>query len=224
MAALNPVLRAGPQIAEVLEAREGRGRRAAAAGALELLRGVGVQDPDRVAAAYPHELSGGMRQRVMIAIALAMRPAILVADEPTTALDVTVQAEILALARALQAEHGTTLVWITHDMGVVAELADEVAVMYGGRIVEHAPARDLFAAPAHPYTAALLETVASARAAAEAALRGRRRPAAERRRAAGLPVPPALPASRCRCARRDAGPPRSAAGHDAACHLLGSAA
>ena len=108
---------------------------------------------------YPHELSGGMRQRVMIAMALALRSRLLIADEPTTALDVTVQAEILALAAALQADHGVTFLWITHDMGVVAEVADTVAVMYGGRIVEQGPAAEVFDGPAHPYTQALLETV-----------------------------------------------------------------
>ena len=135
----------------------------------ELLGQVGIRDAARVARCYPHELSGGMRQRVMIAIALALRPQVLVADEPTTALDVTVQADVLALVGELQRQHGVTLVWITHDMGVVAELADDIAVMYGGRIVERGPARDVFASPAHPYTQALLATIGDGRAPAKTA-------------------------------------------------------
>jgi oligopeptide/dipeptide ABC transporter ATP-binding protein len=156
MAALNPVLSAGKQVAEVFEARDGVGRREARREAVELLTQVGIQRPAEVARMYPHELSGGMRQRVMIAMALALRPQLLIADEPTTALDVTVQAEILALARELQEEHGVTFLWITHDMGVVAEIADAVAVMYGGRIVEQGAVGDVFEQPAHPYTQALL--------------------------------------------------------------------
>ena len=126
----------------MFEAREGVGPPARRAReAVALLTQVGIQRPAEVARMYPHELSGGMRQRVMIAMALALRPRLLIADEPTTALDVTVQAEILALARELQAEHGVTFLWITHDMGVVAEIADAVAVMYGGRIVEQGAGR-----------------------------------------------------------------------------------
>ncbi len=150
----------------MFEAREGVGRRDAARQAVALLAQVGIQRPEAVAGMYAHQLSGGMRQRVMIAMALALRPRLLIADEPTTALDVTVQAEILALARELQAEYGVTFLWITHDMGVVAEIADTVAVMYGGRIVEQGPADALFERPAHPYTRALIATV---RGAAEAA-------------------------------------------------------
>jgi oligopeptide/dipeptide ABC transporter ATP-binding protein len=169
MAALNPVMRAGRQIAEVFEFHDGLGRADAGARTLELLGQVGIRDAGRVARCYPHELSGGMRQRVMIAIALALRPQVLVADEPTTALDVTVQADVLALVGELQRLHGVTLVWITHDMGVVAELADDIAVMYGGRIVERGPAGDVFASPAHPYTQALLATIGDGRAPAKTA-------------------------------------------------------
>ena len=158
MAALNPVMRVGKQVSEVFTRHEGVSNGAAAARAVDLLRRVGIQAPEVVARKYPHELSGGMRQRVMIAIVLALAPEVLIADEPTTALDVTVQAEILALVRELQAERGLVVVWITHDMGVVAEIADEVAVMYGGRIVEHAPVRETFARPLHPYTRALIAT------------------------------------------------------------------
>ena len=143
-----------------------------------------------------------MRQRVMIAIALALAPEVLIADEPTTALDVTVQAEILALVRELQAERELVVVWITHDMGVVAEIADEVAVMYGGRIVEHAPVDEVFAQPLHPYTrGADRLRPRGAGHAAEGAVRDHRRPAADRRGAARLPVPPALPESPWRAAR-----------------------
>ncbi len=156
MAALNPVMRVGKQVAEVFVRHENASGREAHAKAVDLLRRVGIQGPDIVARKYPHELSGGMRQRVMIAIALALKPEVLIADEPTTALDVTVQAEILVLVRELQAERDLVVVWITHDMGVVAEIADEVAVMYGGRIVEHAPVAEVFARPLHPYTAALI--------------------------------------------------------------------
>jgi oligopeptide/dipeptide ABC transporter ATP-binding protein len=156
MAALNPVMRVGKQVAEVFVRHEKTSQREANVKAVDLLRRVGIQGPDIVARKYPHELSGGMRQRVMIAIALALAPDVLIADEPTTALDVTVQAEILALVRELQAERGLVVVWITHDMGVVAEIADEVAVMYGGRIVEHAPVGEVFARPLHPYTQALI--------------------------------------------------------------------
>jgi oligopeptide/dipeptide ABC transporter ATP-binding protein len=223
MAALNPVLPAGLQVAEVFETRDGTGRREARHSAVELLGQVGIQRAGEVAAMYPHELSGGMRQRVMIAMALALRSRLLIADEPTTALDVTVQAEILALAAALQADHGVTFLWITHDMGVVAEVADTVAVMYGGRIVEQGPAGEVFGSPAHPYTQALLDTV---RGSAEAP------PKAPFATIAGAPpagvIPPGCP-FHPRCAHAfepcpevvpamvDTGP-----GHRAACHLLGA--
>ncbi|MFD5574166.1 ABC transporter ATP-binding protein [Streptomyces cadmiisoli] len=154
--ALNPVLRVGGQIAEVHRVRHGAGRREAAALAEQNLADVGIPDPARVARRYPHELSGGMRQRAVIAIALAFRPRLLIADEPTTALDMTVQADILALVGRLQRQCGLTVLWITHDMSVVAEIADRVAVMYGGRIVEQADVLTLFESPAHPYTRALL--------------------------------------------------------------------
>ena len=166
MAALNPVLTAGLQVAEVYAARDGVSRSQAKRHAVEMLAQVGIQRPEKVAGMYAHELSGGMRQRVMIAMALALRPQLLIADEPTTALDVTVQAEILALARELQREHAVTFLWITHDMGVVAEMADTVAVMYGGRIVERGPAATVFDEPAHPYTQALLATMVGAQEAA----------------------------------------------------------
>ena len=156
MTSLNPYLRVGRQLTEVLERHEGASRRTARARALEMLERVGIPAPTQRIDSYPHELSGGMRQRVMIAMALLCRPAILLADEPTTALDVTVQAQILDLVRGLRQEYGTAVVLVTHDLGVVAGVADEVAVMYAGRIVEQAAVAALFAAPRHPYTRALL--------------------------------------------------------------------
>ncbi len=159
MSSLNPVLRIGPQIAEVVERHRGLNRSDARDRAVELLGTVGIPDPVRRAREYPHELSGGMRQRVLIAIALACEPRLLIADEPTTALDVTIQAQILQLLRELVAGTGTALIMITHDLGVVAGLCDQVHVMYSGRIVESAPRRPLFAEPAHPYTGGLLASI-----------------------------------------------------------------
>jgi oligopeptide/dipeptide ABC transporter ATP-binding protein len=159
MTSLNPVMRIGTQIAEPLRRHLGLSGAEAARQAEAMLARVKIPDPARVARLYPHELSGGMRQRVMIAIALACRPAVLVADEPTTALDVTIQAQILALIRSLQEELGTAVLLITHDLAVVAETAHRVAVMYAGRIVETAPVAGLFDAPRHPYTQALLACI-----------------------------------------------------------------
>jgi peptide/nickel transport system ATP-binding protein/oligopeptide transport system ATP-binding protein len=159
MTSLNPVLTVGRQIGEVAELHLGLGRREARARAADLLREVGIADPAGRLDQYPHQLSGGMRQRVMIAIALAGEPDLLVADEPTTALDVTVQAQILELLDALQRRRGMALLLITHDLGIVAGHADRVAVMYAGRIVEEAPTARLFAAPSHPYTIGLLASV-----------------------------------------------------------------
>jgi oligopeptide/dipeptide ABC transporter ATP-binding protein len=156
---LNPVMRVGDQVGEVLELHRGMKRRAARERALELMAMVGIPDPRRRLAAYPHEMSGGMAQRVMIAMALACEPELLIADEPTTALDVTIQAQILDLMRRLQAETGTAIILITHDLGVVAEMCDRVAVMYAGEIVEQADARTLFASPQHPYTRGLIGAV-----------------------------------------------------------------
>jgi peptide/nickel transport system ATP-binding protein len=156
MSSLNPVATVEKQIAEVLSAHTDLDRRQARARVLELLEQVGMPDAGRRLDTYPHQLSGGMCQRVMIAMAIACSPSVLIADEPTTALDVTVQAQVLALLKRLQAEAGMAMIFITHDLGVVAEIADRVVVMYAGRKVEEAVVDDLFEAPLHPYTAGLI--------------------------------------------------------------------
>jgi len=159
MTSLNPVMRIGTQIEEVLRWRGRLGRQAARRQAIALLEQVEILAPDTRLRAYPHELSGGMRQRVMIAIALAAGPALLIADEPTTALDVTVQAQILDLLRGLQRRTGLALILITHDLGVIAEIADRVMVLYAGRVAETAPVRTIFDAPGHPYTQVLRASI-----------------------------------------------------------------
>jgi oligopeptide/dipeptide ABC transporter ATP-binding protein len=156
---LNPVQRAGKQIAEVLEIHRDMKPAAAEARALELLKMVGIPDPERRLKSHPHELSGGMAQRVMIAMALACEPELLIADEPTTALDVTIQAQILDLMRVLRDETGTAIILITHDLGVVAEMCDRVAVMYAGEIVEQTDVLTLFRQPLHPYTRGLIGSI-----------------------------------------------------------------
>ncbi|TAL08899.1 MAG: ABC transporter ATP-binding protein, partial [Chloroflexota bacterium] len=157
--ALNPVWDVGRQIGEVLEVHRNMKRSAARGQALELLKMVGIPDAKRRLEAYPHELSGGMAQRVMIAMALACEPELLIADEPTTALDVTIQAQILDLMRDLRDRTGTAIILITHDLGVVAETCDRVAVMYAGEIIEQAKVDELFSAPKHPYTRGLLGSI-----------------------------------------------------------------
>ena len=231
MSSLNPAYRVGDQIAEAIIRHRRVSGAEARARALELLRRVRIPAPERRLAAYPHQLSGGMRQRVMIAMALANSPEVLIADEPTTALDVTIQAQILELVAELQREAGTALILVTHDLGVVAEVADRVAVMYAGRIVEQGSAQSVFNDPQHPYTVGLLGSLPSL---------GRR----ERRLATipGAVPPPALWPRGCRFATRcplaDArcnaeAPPLAevAPGHAAACfklplerHLAGIAA
>lgn len=156
---LNPVFTVGAQVAEVFEIHSGISSEEAWERAVSLLKTVGIPDPDEKAHAYPHEMSGGQAQRVMIAMALALNPQLLIADEPTTALDVTIQAQILDLMRDLRKRMGTSVVLITHDLGVIAEMADRVAVMYAGRIVEEAPVEELFAHPLHPYTQGLIDSI-----------------------------------------------------------------
>ena len=158
MTSLDPMIRVGTQVAEGLVAH-GQDRGSVVSAVRSGLSEVGFADPERVERQYPHQLSGGMRQRVMIASALIGSPRLLIADEPTTALDVTIQRQILRLVRRLQAEHGMAVAWITHDLGVVAQFAERVSVMYAGRVVETASTRALFRAPQHPYTAALLNSL-----------------------------------------------------------------
>ncbi len=156
---LNPVFQVGEQVAEVLQIHRNMGKEESWEKAVDLLRLVGIPDPEKKASAFPHEMSGGQAQRVMIAMALALNPQLLIADEPTTALDVTIQAQILDLMRDLSDRMGTAVILITHDLGVVAEMADRVAVMYAGRIVEQTDVKTVFAEPLHPYTRGLIASI-----------------------------------------------------------------
>jgi oligopeptide/dipeptide ABC transporter ATP-binding protein len=159
MTSLNPVFTVGDQISEAVRLHAGLGKRDAKTRAVELMQLVGIPSAERRVDDYPHQMSGGMRQRVMIAMALSSDPKLLIADEPTTALDVTVQAQILELMKDLRERLGMAILLITHDLGVVAEMVDEVAVMYAGRVVERGPVEEIFASPQHPYTEALLESI-----------------------------------------------------------------
>jgi len=163
MTSLNPVYTVGSQIIEAIRLHQSISRRAAKARAIELLDLVGIPAPSERVDSYPHTLSGGMRQRAMIAMALACEPRLLIADEPTTALDVTIQAQILDLLRSLQEDLGMSIIFISHDLGVMAEFSHEIAVMYAGKIVEHAETTELFRAPKHPYTQGLLRSLPSQR-------------------------------------------------------------
>ncbi len=167
MTCLNPVVRVGDQVIEAIQLHDSVGRADARSRTRELFVEVGIPDPEERLDAYPHQLSGGLKQRIMIAMALSTRPEILIADEPTTALDVTVQAQILALMRDLQRERGMSILLITHDLGIVNELADRVAVMYAGRLVEVAPREALLSNPLHPYTRGLLQSIPSRSVAGE---------------------------------------------------------
>jgi oligopeptide/dipeptide ABC transporter ATP-binding protein len=219
MTSLNPLMRIGTQVVEAMTAH-GVSKVAARTRMLDLLARVGIPDPHRTARAYPHEFSGGMRQRVMIACALAMRPRLLIADEPTTALDVTIQQQILALVDELRRELGMTTIWVTHDLGVVARLVDRVVVMYAGHVVEDAPVRQVFAAPQHPYTASLLAALPDP----SDDTRGRLaqipgRPPMSTQDIAGCPFRPRCPQARDVCAVR---PPLAARGEPdrlVACHV-----
>lgn len=159
MTALNPVFTVGNQIAEVLTTHQAITKQGAMDAAVELLRSVGIPSPEKRVLEYPHQMSGGMRQRIMIAMAIACRPSLILADEPTTALDVTIQAHILELLGQLQAEMGMAMILVTHDLGLIAERAHDVAVMYAGKIVEQAETRALFANPLHPYTRGLMASI-----------------------------------------------------------------
>ncbi|MGJ8572661.1 MAG: ABC transporter ATP-binding protein [Hoeflea sp.] len=159
MTSLNPVYTIGFQLAEPLRAHLGMSKAQARSRSVELLKLVGIPDPERRLKDYPHQFSGGMRQRVMIAIALACDPQVLIADEPTTALDVTIQAQIIELVKELRQKLGMAIIWITHDLGVIAGIADRVMVMYAGQVVEEGPVNEIFKDPQHPYTQALLKTV-----------------------------------------------------------------
>jgi oligopeptide/dipeptide ABC transporter ATP-binding protein len=158
MTSLNPLMRIGDQVAEVLTAH-GKSKREARERTHEVLAQVGIAKPERAARAFPHQFSGGMRQRVVIAMALALKPKILIADEPTTALDVTIQQQIVALVQRLQKEMGMAVLWITHDLALVARVASKLMVMYGGHLVEHGPVRGVFRAPEHPYAASLIGAI-----------------------------------------------------------------
>jgi oligopeptide transport system ATP-binding protein len=219
MTSLNPVLTIGRQITEVLEEHLGLAPQAARKRAIELLAMVGIPAAEQRLDEYPHRFSGGMRQRVMIAMAMACNPRLLIADEPTTALDVTIQAQILELIRRLQRESGMAVIIITHDLGVVAGLADRVAVMYGGRIVEQGPTEQVFGDPRMPYTIGLLSSIPrlDQRAARLSAIRGTPPVTLGEARACRF-------APRCDLAReacRSSAPPlrEVAPGHQAACHL-----
>jgi oligopeptide/dipeptide ABC transporter ATP-binding protein len=179
MTSLNPVYTVGAQIVEAIRLHQKRSRREAWERAVEMLRLVGIPSPETRAKSYPHELSGGMRQRVMIAMALACEPKLLIADEPTTALDVTIQAQVLDLLRKLQRLLGMSVILITHDLGVVAEFADWIVVMYAGRVVEEGPVEAVFRAPKHPYTEGLLRSIPELGTSADPAKRPRRLPTIE---------------------------------------------
>ena len=224
MTSLNPVFTVGMQIMEPLKKHMGLGKAAAETRAAELLELVGIPDARARLNSYPHQFSGGMRQRVMIAIALACDPDVLIADEPTTALDVTIQAQILDLVKELRHKLGMAIIWITHDLGVIAGIADRVMVMYGGQVAEQAPVRELFHNPQHPYTRALLQTIPRLSGPREARLK-----VIEGQPPILMGAPDACP-FRARCeyrhARCDAENPSRRAvdglpvglGHDVACH------
>ena len=223
MTSLNPFLTVERQMTEVLQIHQNASRGQARAASRQMLEKLRIADPLRCLKSYPHQFSGGMRQRIMIAMALLSQPDVLIADEPTTALDVTVQAQIVALLRQLQQDHGTSIIMVTHDLGLVAGLSDQVMVMYGGRVMEHARADDIFYNTHHPYTRALLESVPRIEQADDALLAIPGMPPSLRNMPAGCPFAP-------RCGRADSDcqfpAPLSlvtygAADHRVACHHTG---
>ncbi|NUM55017.1 MAG: ABC transporter ATP-binding protein [Candidatus Hydrogenedentes bacterium] len=219
MTALNPVFRVGNQIAAAIRVHRPMSKKDARELAVELLYRVGIPAPDERVDDYPHQMSGGMRQRVMIAMALACDPRLLIADEPTTALDVTIQAQILDLLRKLQSEMGMSILMITHNLGIVAEMADEVAIMYAGKIVEHGPMRSIFGAPSHPYTVGLFKSLPSMSKPGERlyAIKGSVPPAT--RFPAACRFHPRCPYAMDACSRDEPGPIAVAQAHTAACWL-----
>jgi peptide/nickel transport system ATP-binding protein len=219
LTSLNPVMRVGTQVVEVIRTHQHVSRRVARERAVTLLTDVGIPDPVRRLDEYPHQFSGGMRQRVMIAIALACQPRLLIADEPTTALDATIQAQILELLRRMQAEYGMAILFITHDMGVVAQMADRVAVMYAGRIVEQGPVGDVFANPLMPYTWSLLQSVPRLDEADERFFSIPGAPPTGLRPTSGCSFHPRCPVALERCATSEPPLEQKAPGRDAACLL-----
>jgi oligopeptide transport system ATP-binding protein len=224
MTSLNPFLKVERQMTEVLQTHQNASRGQARTAAIKMLENLRIADPLRCLQSHPHQFSGGMRQRIMIAMALLSQPEVLIADEPTTALDVTVQAQIVALLRQLQQDHGTSIIMVTHDLGLVAGLSDQVMVMYGGRVMEHAQADDIFYQTRHPYTRALLESVPRIEQADDALMAIPGMPPSLRNMPAGCPFAP-------RCARADSDclspPPLSlvndcSADHRVACHHAGA--
>ena len=224
MTALNPVFRVGSQIAAALRVHRPLSKKEAREHAIELLYRVGIPAPDERVDDYPHQMSGGMRQRAMIAMALACGPDLLIADEPTTALDVTIQAQILDLLRKLQSDSGMSILMITHNLGIVAEMADEVAIMYAGKIVEHGPMREIFRAPSHPYTLGLFKSLPSMSTPGERlyAIRGAVPPAT--RFPSGCRFHPRCPHALDVCRREVPAPITVGDAHTAACWLHDEAA
>jgi peptide/nickel transport system ATP-binding protein len=226
MTSLNPVLTVGKQIGETVRLHQGMNARDAEAKAVEMLTLVGIPAPARRVREYPHQLSGGMRQRVMIAMALACNPRLLIADEPTTALDVTIQAQILDLMRDLKTRMGSAIMLITHDLGVVAEMAQRVVVMYAGRKVEEAPVNEIFARPMHPYTRGLLGAVPKLGSSLDAGPRGKLAEIAGLVPSLRKPIVGCAFAGRCPMVTdlcRSVAPAiePKATGHSVACHYAG---
>ena len=221
MTFLNPLYTAGEQVSEAIRRHQGLDRAAARSETIRLFQEVGIPSPELRYAAYPHQLSGGLRQRVMIAMALSSRPELLIADEPTTALDVTIQAQILTLLRDLQGEYGMSILLITHDLGVVAEMCDRVAVMYAGRIVEQAPIETLFDDPEHPYSLGLMNAIPRPDLGGLAPRPIEGAPPDMAHPPPGCPFHPRCPYREAICMEHVPPMRLVATGHQAACHFAG---
>ena len=221
MTSLNPFLTIERQMTEVLQTHQNASRGQARQAAIKMLDQLRIADPLRCLQSYPHQFSGGMRQRIMIAMALLSQPDVLIADEPTTALDVTVQAQIVALLRQLQQDHGTSIIMVTHDLGLVAGLSDQVMVMYGGRVMEHALANDIFYNTRHPYTRALLESVPRLEHADDELVAIPGLPPSLRNMPAGCPFAPRCSAVDSNC-QNPAPLTQVAKSHQLACHHAGA--